>query len=77
MIPYSVSIQLLRPQAVELGRCAQREPDMAGNKAPVLNVDGVKARSVKAGEPVTVIAVTDDGKSNPRPMHFALELVVR
>ena len=44
-------------------------PDMVGNKAPVLKVDGAKARSVKAGEPVTLVAIaTDDGKPNPRGM---------
>src|SRR5580658_6801153 len=42
-------------------------PDMVGNQAPVLKVEGAKARSVKVGEPVTLIAVaTDDGKPKPR-----------
>ena len=51
------------------GGALSATPDMVGNKAPVLKVEGAKARSVKAGEPVTLIAVaTDDGKPNPRPM---------
>jgi hypothetical protein len=55
------------------GGALSTTPDMVGNKAPVLKVDGVKARSVKAGEPITLIAVaTDDGKPNPRPMPPAL-----
>ena len=44
-------------------------PDMVGNKAPVLKVEGTKALTAKAGEPVTLIATaTDDGKPNPRSM---------
>jgi hypothetical protein len=44
-------------------------PDMAGNKAPELKVEGEKKRTVKVGEPVTLSAVaTDDGKPKTRPM---------
>ena len=44
-------------------------PDMQGNKAPELKVEGEKKRTVKVGEPLTLSAVaTDDGKPKPRPM---------
>jgi hypothetical protein len=44
-------------------------PDMMGNKAPQLKVEGEKKRTAKVGEPVTLSAVaTDDGKPKPRPM---------
>ena len=44
-------------------------PDMAGNKAPELKVEGEKKRTVKVGEPVMLSAVaTDDGKPKTRPM---------
>jgi hypothetical protein len=51
------------------GGALSTSPDMVGNKAPALKVEGGAARSAKAGEPVTLAAVaTDDGKPNPRPM---------
>lgn len=51
------------------GGALSSTPDMVGNKAPVLHVDGMKKRSVKVGEPLALIAIaTDDGKPNPRPM---------
>ena len=44
-------------------------PDLAGNVAPVLTVEGERMRRVKAGEPVPLIAVAiDDGKPRARPM---------
>jgi hypothetical protein len=44
-------------------------PDLVGNVAPVLKVEGDRKRHVKAGEPVLLIAVaTDDGKPRARPM---------
>ena len=44
-------------------------PDLAGNAAPVLTVEGDRMRRVKVGEPVPLIAVaTDDGKPRARPM---------
>ena len=44
-------------------------PDMMGNKAPELKVEGEKKRTAKVGEPVTLSAVaTDDGKPKARPM---------
>src|SRR5205823_1330453 len=37
------------------------------NKAPVLTIEGDKHRSVKVGEPLTLVAaVTDDGLPKPR-----------
>jgi hypothetical protein len=43
-------------------------PDLVGNVAPVLKVEGERTRHVKAGEPVYLIAVaTDDGKPRARP----------
>ena len=48
-------------------------PDLVGNVAPVLKIEGERTRRVKAGEPVTLIAVaTDDGKPRPRPMAAAV-----
>jgi hypothetical protein len=44
-------------------------PDMMGNKAPELKIEGEKKRTAKVGEPVTLSAVaTDDGKPKTRPM---------
>jgi hypothetical protein len=44
-------------------------PDLAGNVAPVLKVEGERTRRVKVGEPVSLTAVaTDDGKPRARPM---------
>jgi len=44
-------------------------PDLVGNVAPVLKVEGERTRRVKAGEPVSLTAVaTDDGKPRVRPM---------
>jgi hypothetical protein len=44
-------------------------PDLVGNVAPVLKVEGERTRRVKAGEPLTLIAIaTDDGKPRVRPM---------
>jgi hypothetical protein len=44
-------------------------PDLAGNVAPVLKVEGERTRRVKAGEPVSLIALaTDDGKPRVRAM---------
>jgi len=44
-------------------------PDLAGNVAPVLKVEGERARRVKVGEPVSLTAIaTDDGKPRTRMM---------
>jgi hypothetical protein len=44
-------------------------PDMVGNKAPILALEGAKTRTAKVGEPVALAAVaTDDGKPNVRNM---------
>jgi len=44
-------------------------PDMVGNKAPVLKLEGSKSRTAKVGEPVAFAAVaTDDGKPNRKDM---------
>ena len=44
-------------------------PDLAGNVAPVLKIEGERTSRVKAGEPVLLTAVaTDDGKPRTRPM---------
>jgi len=44
-------------------------PDLAGNVAPVLKVEGERARRVKVGEPVSLTAIaTDDGKPRTRTM---------
>ena len=45
-------------------------PEMRANKPPSVSVDEIRTRSVKAGEPLTLIArVTDDGI--PKPRDFA------
>jgi hypothetical protein len=44
-------------------------PEVRGNKPPVVRVDEIKSRSVKAGEPLTLIAeVKDDGIPKPRDL---------
>jgi hypothetical protein len=44
-------------------------PDLAGNVAPVLRVEGERARRVKVGEAVLLTAIaTDDGKPRTRMM---------
>jgi hypothetical protein len=48
-------------------------PDMVGNKAPALTIDGAKSRTAKVGEAVELAAVaTDDGKPNKRNMPSTL-----
>jgi hypothetical protein len=48
-------------------------PDMIGNKAPVLALEGSKQRTAKVGEAVALAAVaTDDGKPNKKDMPTAL-----
>jgi hypothetical protein len=47
-------------------------PDMMGNKAPTLKVEGGAQRSVKVGEPLALSAVAnDDGKPRARAMGAA------
>jgi hypothetical protein len=42
-------------------------PEVRSNKRPSVKIDGDKTRSVKAGQPVTIVAwVTDDGIPKPR-----------
>src|SRR5262249_10605984 len=44
-------------------------PDMIGNKAPALTVEGARQRTARVGEPLAPAAVaTDDGKPNKRNM---------
>ena len=52
-------------------------PDLAGNVAPVLKVEGERTWRVKVGEPVSLIAVaTDDGKPRVRQMqNFGMRTV--
>jgi hypothetical protein len=51
------------------GGALSTSPDMVGNKAPVLTVEGSKSRTARVGEPVALAAVaTDDGKPNTRNM---------
>jgi hypothetical protein len=48
-------------------------PDMVGNKAPVLSIEGATRRTARVGEPVAFAAVaTDDGKPNRRNMQAAI-----
>jgi hypothetical protein len=48
-------------------------PDLAGNVAPVLKIEGELKRRVKVGEPVSLTALaTDDGKPRARPMQGGL-----
>lgn len=55
------------------GGALSTTPDMVGNKAPQLTVEGAKSRTAKAGEPVAFTAVaTDDGKPNKRNMPAVL-----
>jgi hypothetical protein len=45
------------------------DSSLIGNKPPVLNVDGDKRRTLKAGESIALVAVaTDDGIPKPRGM---------
>ena len=52
-------------------------PDLAGNVAPVLKLEGERTRRVRVGEPVSLIAVaTDDGKPRVRQMqNFGMRTV--
>ena len=51
------------------GGALSTTPDMVGNKAPVLTLEGAKSRTAKVGEAVSLAAVaTDDGKPNKRNM---------
>ena len=50
-------------------------PEVRGNKAPTVKVDGSKTLSVKVGQPLTIAAiVTDDGIPKPRPTSPLLAL---
>ena len=47
-------------------------PELRGDKAPVVKIEGTRARTVKVGEPLTLVAVvTDDGvprvRAQPQP----------
>jgi hypothetical protein len=47
-------------------------PEVRGNKAPSVHIEELKVRSVKAGEPITLVAeVKDDGIPKPRGEGFA------
>jgi hypothetical protein len=47
-------------------------PEVRANKPPAVRIEEIKARSVKVGEPLTVVAVvTDDGTPKPRAPGFA------
>jgi hypothetical protein len=51
------------------GGALSTSPDMVGNKAPTLGIEGAKSRTAKVGEPVALAAIaTDDGKPNKRNM---------
>ncbi len=51
------------------GGALSTSPDMVGNKAPELKIDGQKARTAKVGETLSLsAAATDDGKPNRRNM---------
>ena len=51
------------------GGALSTTPDMVGNKAPLLTVDGPHKRTARVGEAVALSAVaTDDGKPNRRNM---------
>jgi hypothetical protein len=53
-------------------------PDTLGNQRPVLELDGQKKQTVKAGQAVTLTAVArDDGKPKPRPMPPPLSAAAR
>src|SRR5207302_4305361 len=43
-------------------------PELRGDKAPVVKIDGAKTRTAKVGQPLSLSSVTtDDGVPRPRP----------
>ena len=51
------------------GGGAGTTPELAGNAAPTLAIEGGEARTVRAGEPLELVAVsTDDGRPRARSM---------
>ena len=51
------------------GGAAGTTPELPGNEAPELTIEGDPERAVAVGEPLTLTAVvTDDGKPRARPM---------
>jgi hypothetical protein len=55
------------------GGALSTSPDMVGNKAPVLDIEGHKSVTARVGEPLALAAVaTDDGKPNRRNMPAVL-----
>jgi hypothetical protein len=47
-------------------------PEVRANKPPVVHIEEMKARSVKVGEPITLVSeVKDDGIPKPRAAGFA------
>ena len=54
---------------VGAGGALSTSPDMVGNKAPVLSIEGPKNRIATVGEALALAAIaTDDGKPNKRNM---------
>src|SRR4030095_10987717 len=65
--PDYVIDEMIQMSNIGAGGALSSTPDMVGNKAPVLNVEGPTTRSVAAGEPVVLTAVATDGnKQAPR-----------
>ena len=67
--PDYVIDEMIMMSNIGAGGALSSTPDMVGNKAPVLKVDGDRARTIGVGQPLTLMAtVTDDVKPAPRSM---------
>lgn len=71
--PDYVIDEMIMMSNVGAGGALSSTPDMVGNKAPILRLDGDRSRTVSVGQPVALLAsITDDAKPAPRSMPKAL-----
>ena len=55
------------------GGAAGTTPELPDNESPTLEVEGAAERTVRAGEPLSLAAVsTDDGKPRARPLRYGV-----
>ena len=71
--PDYVIDEMIMMSNIGAGGALSSTPDMVGNKAPVLKVDGDHARTIGVGQPLTLMAtISDDAKPAARSMPKAL-----
>ena len=67
--PDYVIDEMIMMSNIGAGGALSSTPDMVGNIAPIVKVDGARTRATSVGAPIELIAtVTDDDKPRPRQM---------